>query len=592
MIHPEQILPTTRDELISIGLDKDQLDVILISGDAYVDHPSFGVAMIGRYLESLGYSVGIIPQPDIKDSDSFRVLGTPRLFVGITSGNMDSMISNYTAARKPRRDDFYSENGAPFKRPDRALLVYSSIAKQVFKKVPVVLGGIEASLRRLSHYDFWQEKVRRSTLLDAKADYLVYGMGETAIGEIARLLAAGERDKIRDVRGVCYLSHTISDSLSQSVTVLPSFEEVSIDRVAYASFAKTIFSYEHPESAGILVQKHGDRYVVVNPPALPLETEALDRLYELPFTNKPHPRYCGSIPAYEMIKDSVTIMRGCFGGCSFCALTEHQGKIIQSRSLPSVLGEVKRKVASGTKVISDLGGPTANMYRMHCSDEAIERACRKPSCVDPKVCIHLKHDHAPLIQLYEEVRKIPGLKKAFVASGVRYDLALDSGPYIAELATHHTGGHLKVAPEESNEKILKLMRKPSFDLFVEFKNSFEEASAKAKLEQYLVPYLIVGFPGATIDSTIELALKLKKLNFHVRQIQDFIPAPMTLSSAYYYLGSDPMTGEKLHIAKEKERRLMKTILQFYKPENFPVLARLFTEMGRKDLIGPKGLIGY
>lgn len=568
-----------------------QLDIILISGDAFVDHPSFGPAMIGRYLESLGYSVGIIPQPDIRDPDSFRVLGQPRLFVGITSGNMDSMISNYTAARKPRRDDFYSENGEPFKRPDRALLVYSSIAKQVFKKVPIVLGGIEASLRRLSHYDFWQDKVRRSTLIDAKADYLVYGMGETAIGEIARLIAAGERDKIRAVRGVCYLSHTIPDSSSGSVIVLPSFEEVSTDKGAYARFARTVFSCEHPEAAGVLVQKHADRYVVVNPPALPLETGALDRLYELPFTHRPHPRYRGPIPAYEMIKDSITIMRGCFGGCSFCALTEHQGKVIQSRSLPSIVGEVKRKVASGARIVSDLGGPTANMYRMHCSDEATERACHKPSCVDPTICVHLNHDHVPLLELYEEVRKIPGLKKALVSSGVRFDLALESDRYIADLATHHTGGHLKVAPEEADENILKLMRKPSFDKFVDFKNRFEQASAKANLEQYVVPYLIVGFPGATIDSTIALAQRLKKLRFHVRQIQDFIPAPMTLSSACYHLGADPMTGKKLHIAKEKERRIMKTILQFYKPENFPVLKKLFKEMGRTDLIGPKGLIG-
>jgi uncharacterized radical SAM protein YgiQ len=647
------VLPTTRAEMDELGWDS--CDVVLVTGDAYIDHPSFGMALIGRLLEAQGFRVGIISQPDWRSAEAFRALGRPNVFWGVTGGNMDSMVNRYTSDRRLRSDDAYSPAGQGGLRPDRAVIVYAQRCREAFGDVPVVLGGIEASLRRIAHYDYWSDKVRRSVLLDSKADLLVFGNGERAVVEIAHRLAAGEApEAITDVRGTAYARPTGPppesfgeiDSRSidtpgvvdpprdpyameeapggnvdgcapkpastliparalkrpttdraHTVVRLPDFDAVAADPVLYAHASRLLHVEANPGNARALVQRHGDRDVWLNPPPLPLSTEELDRLYELPYTRNPHPRYGeAAIPAYDMIRFSVTIMRGCFGGCSFCSITEHEGRVIQSRSEASVLREIERvrdQTPGFSGVISDLGGPTANMYRLACKSPEVEAACRLPSCVYPEVCSNLGTDHGPLIALYRKARAIPGVKKILVASGLRYDLAVKSPEYIRELATHHVGGYLKIAPEHTEDGPLSKMMKPGIGTYDAFKRLFDEASAKAGKKQYLIPYFIASHPGTTDEDMLKLAQWLKKNGFRADQVQTFLPSPMASATAMYHSGKNPLRKVRRAAGKDdvyvpkgiKQRRLHKAFLRYHDPANWPVLREALRRMGRGDLIG-------
>ena len=478
----------------------DEIDVVIVSGDAYIDHPSFAMSILGRVLEAAGYRVGIISQPDWHSCEDWKRFGRPRLFFGISAGNMDSMINHYTANKKVRNDDAYSPGGKIGLRPDRATLSYCQRAREAFKGVPVIAGGVEASLRRLAHYDYWSDKVRKSILLDSKADLVVFGMGENAIVEIAQRLDAGESVKeLRNMRGVAYALGA-SEKVPDDVLTLPSYEEVVADKMQFAEATRIIHHETNPYNARRLVQWHSNQAVVVNPPQLPISETAMDRIYGLPYTRRAHPSYKEPIPAHEMIKDSVTIMRGCFGGCTFCSITAHQGRAIQSRSKSSIIGEIEKlakdKQFKGT--VSDIGGPTANMYQMRCTQPEVEAKCRRQSCVHPKICKLLGVDHQPVIELMREARKVEGVKKVLVASGIRMDLARQSPEYIRELTEHHVGGHLKVAPEHVDPDVLFKMRKPANDDFEYFAEVFEEQSKAAGKKQYLIPYFIASHPGAAI----------------------------------------------------------------------------------------------
>ncbi|MCX7896357.1 MAG: YgiQ family radical SAM protein [Rhodocyclaceae bacterium] len=611
----------SREEMAALGWDA--CDVILITGDAYVDHPSFGMALIGRLLEDHGFRVGIISQPDWRSLEDFCKLGRPHLFFGVTAGNMDSMVNRYTADRKIRSDDAYTPGGIAGKRPDRAVIVYAHRAREAYPGVPIVIGGIEASLRRIAHYDYWSNTVRRSILLDAKADLLLYGNAERAIVELAHRLARKEPiAAVRDLRGSAFavpfgwrpgddwseldetkpspedgLARVAPGRLSREKTVvrLPSYEAVKADATVYAH-ASRIFHYEsNPGNARALVQQHGDRDVWLNPPPIPLSTPELDYVYELPYARAPHPAYRGAkIPAWEMIKFSVAIMRGCFGGCTFCSITEHEGRIIQSRSEASILREieaVRDKTQGFTGVISDLGGPTANMYRMACKDKKIEAACRRLSCVYPSICENLDTDHAPLIHLYRQARRIPGVKKVLIGSGLRYDLAVRSPEYVKELATHHVGGYLKIAPEHTEEGPLSKMMKPGIGAYERFKRLFDAASKAAGKEQYLIPYFIAAHPGTTDEDMLELALWLKRNGLRVDQVQTFLPAPLALATAMWHSGKNPLKrltggGEEVSVVRgEKQRRLHKAFLRYHDPKNWPLLRAALRRMGRADLIG-------
>jgi uncharacterized radical SAM protein YgiQ len=637
------VLPTTRG---------DSCDIIIVTGDAYVDHPSFGMALVGRLLESHGFRVGILAQPDWRSADAFRSLGRPNLMFGVTAGNMDSMVNRYTSDRKIRRDDAYSPGGEAGHRPDRAVVVYAQRCREAFSDVPLVVGGIEASLRRIAHYDYWQDKVRRSIVLDSRADLLVYGNGERAIVEIAHRLARGEPiDAIRDLRGTAFMRGEMPPGFVQidsreidvpgpieahpdpyamntpaepacetgatpteapklvplrrrdalrhprerTVIRLPAHEAVRADPVLYAHASRILHTESNPHNARCLVQAHDGRDVWINPPPVPLTTPEMDRIYELPYSRVPHPRYGDAkIPAWEMIRFSVTITRGCFGGCSFCSITEHEGRIIQNRSEDSVLAEIERirDVTPGfTGVISDLGGPTANMYRLACKSREIEAACRKPSCVYPGVCDNLNTDHEPLIQLYRKARELPGIKKILIASGLRYDLAVKSPKYVEELATHHVGGYLKIAPEHVAEGPLSHMMKPGIGTYDRFKELFDRASKRAGKEQYLIPYFIAAHPGTTDDDMLQLALWLKKNGFRADQVQAFLPSPMASATAMYHSGKNPLgrvrrRGGDVHVPKGlKVRRLHKAFLRYHDPENWPLLRDALHRMGREDLIG-------
>ncbi|HEX4404190.1 MAG TPA: YgiQ family radical SAM protein [Polyangia bacterium] len=648
------VLPTTRAEMDELGWDS--CDVILVTGDAYVDHPSFGMALVGRLLEAQGFRVGIVAQPDWRSADAFGALGRPNVMWGVTAGNMDSMVNRYTSDRRLRSDDAYSPDGKGDLRPDRAVIVYAQRCREAFGDVPIVLGGIEASLRRIAHYDYWSDKVRRSVLLDAKADLLVFGNGERAVVEIAHRLAAGEKpESITDVRGTAYSRPTGPppegwgelDSRSidapgpvepprdpyamedkaeacatpaaptlippralkrpktdraHTVVRMPDYDTVAADPVLYAHASRILHVEANPGNARALVQRHGDRDVWLNPPPLPLATEEMDRLYEMPYTRTPHPRYGDAkIPAYDMIRFSVTIMRGCFGGCTFCSITEHEGRVIQSRSETSVLREIERvrdQTPGFSGVISDVGGPTANMYRLACKDPEVEAACRLPSCVHPEVCPNLRTDHGPLIQLYRKARAIPGIKKILIASGLRYDLAVKSPEYIRELATHHVGGYLKIAPEHTEDGPLSKMLKPGIGTYETFKRLFDEASAKAGKKQYLIPYFIASHPGTTDRDMLALALWLKKSGFRADQVQTFLPSPMATATAMYHSGKNPLRkvrrdGEDVAVPKGlKQRRLHKAFLRYHDPANWPVLRDALRRLGREDLIGsgPQQLI--
>jgi len=648
------ILPMSRAEMDELGWDS--CDIILISGDAYIDHPSFGIALVGRLLEAQGFRVGIIAQPDWQNANTFKVLGKPNLYFGVTAGNMDSMVNRYTADRKIRSDDAYTPDAAPNKRPDRAVLVYSQRCREAYSDVPLVIGSIEASLRRIAHYDYWSDKVRRSVLIDSKADILLYGNAERALIELSHRIAKGEKvADIQDIRGTAFLRKKIPEGWSEiestkldrpgtvekhidpyemkmgkadascatdennakpalpegtkaieivrkpkadrakQVVRLPDYEAVAQDPVLYAHASRVLHLEANPGNARALVQKHGDREVWLNPPPIPLTTKEMDYVYDMPYARKPHPAYGDAkIPAWEMIRFSVNIMRGCFGGCTFCSITEHEGRIIQSRSEASILKEVEEirdKVEGFTGVISDLGGPTANMYRIACKSESIETNCRKMSCVYPTICENLNTDHSALIQLYRKARAIKGVKKILIGSGVRYDLAVKSPEYVKELVQHHVGGYLKIAPEHSEENVLSKMMKPGMDAYDEFKVMFEKFSAEAGKKQYLIPYFIAAHPGTTDLDMLNLALWLKKYDFKLDQVQTFTPTPMAMATAMYHSGKNPLrkvTADSDNVPIPKSgnvRKLHKAFIRYHDPNNWPILREALQKMGRADLIG-------
>lgn len=656
---PAPFLPMSRKEMDQLGWDS--CDIIIVTGDAYVDHPSFGMAIIGRLLEAQGFRVGIIAQPEWNSAEPFKALGKPNLFFGIAAGNMDSMINRYTADRKIRSDDAYTPGGKAGSRPDRASLVYSQRCREAYREVPIILGGIEGSLRRIAHYDYWQDKVRRSILLDARADLLLYGNAERAVVEVAHRIARGEPvSEITDVRGTafvrrdtpegwmeidstridrpgkidkiinpyvntrdldaCQLENGRDDGetaemdaedevqilhieprvkldRSQTVIRLPSFEKVSKDPVLYAHANRVLHLETNPGNARALVQLHGDQEVWLNPPPIPLSTEEMDHVFGLPYQRVPHPTYGkAEIPAYKMIRFSVNIMRGCFGGCTFCSITEHEGRIIQNRSHESILNEIEEirdKVPGFTGVISDLGGPTANMYRLACKSREIEAACRKPSCVFPGICQNLNTDHSSLTGLYRKARDLKGVNKILIASGLRYDLAVEDPEYVRELVTHHVGGYLKIAPEHTERGVLDKMMKPGIGTYDAFKKMFEKFSKEAGKDQYLIPYFIAAHPGTTDEDMMNLALWLKRNGFKADQVQAFYPSPMATATAMYHSGRNPLrkltykkSGEKVETAKgERQRRLHKAFLRWHDPVNWPQLREALTAMGRADLIG-------
>ena len=568
----------------------DEVDVVFVTGDAYVDHPSFAMALLGRLLESEGFRVAILSQPDWQSCHAWRTFGKPRLFFAVSAGNMDSMINHYTANRKVRNDDAYSPGGQIGRRPDRATLAYCQRAREAYKGVSVIAGGVEASLRRIAHYDYWSDKVRRSIILDCKADLLVYGMGERVIVEIARRLAAGQtlRD-LSDMRGVAYRLGASEPPPREGSIELPSFEAAATDKLAFAEMTKIAHNETNPHNARRLLQFHDRECVVVNPPALPLVEAEMDRVYGLPFTRKPHPSYGDSkIPAFEVVKDSVQIMRGCFGGCTFCSITAHEGRIIQSRSQESVIGEIRQMTAdpSFKGTISDIGGPTANMYQMRCTRPEVEAKCRRLSCVHPTICKLLGTDHGPLLDLMQAAREEPGVKKVFVASGIRMDLARRSPEYMRELVTHHVGGHLKIAPEHTDPNVLGLLKKPGVEDFVEFDKEFRQASKAAGKKQFLIPYFIASHPGSDLDSMIELALFLKRNHYQPDQVQDFIPSPFDIAACMYHTGLDPFTKKEVFIARHlRDRKLQRALMQFFKPENYFEVRKALEQAGRQDLIG-------
>jgi len=637
-------LPMSRAEMDALGWDS--CDVILVTGDAYVDHPSFGMAIIGRLLEAQGFRVGIIAQPDWNSTGDFKRLGAPNLFFGITAGNMDSMVNRYTADRRIRRDDAYTPGGEGGARPDRSVIVYAQRAREAFPDATIVIGGIEASLRRIAHFDYWSEKVRRSVLLDARADLLVYGNAERAIVEIAHRLAKRDpAESITDLRGTAFVRrqppegwmeidstsidepgpaapqadpyamepaahagaaaavrivrferHVPNAMRARSVVRMPAYESVRDDPVLYAHASRILHVESNPGNARALVQRHGDRDVWINPPPIPLSTPEMDALYELPYRRAPHPSYGkAKIPAYEMIRFSVSIQRGCFGGCTFCSITEHEGRIIQSRSEDSVIREietVRDTVPGFTGVISDLGGPTANMYRLACKSRSIESACRRPSCVYPDICSNLDTDHAPLVRLYRRAREVPGVKKVLIGSGVRYDLAVKSPEYVKELVQHHVGGYLKIAPEAISEGPLRMMMKPGVGAYDKFEAMFDKYSKEAGKEQYLIPYFIAAHPGTTDRDMLELALWLKKNGFRADQVQAFLPGPMATATAMYHSERNPLRkitrdGERVTVPKGlRVRRLHKAFLRYHDANNWPMLREALKRMGRADLIGP------
>jgi uncharacterized radical SAM protein YgiQ len=646
-------LPMSRDDMDELGWDS--CDIIIVTGDAYVDHPSFGMALIGRLLESHGFRVGIISQPDWTSAEDFKKLGKPNLFYGVTGGNMDSMVNRYTSYRKIRSNDAYTADGEGGKRPDRCVVPYSQRCREAFKDVPIIIGGIEASLRRIAHYDYWSEKVRRSVIMDSKADLLVYGNAERQVVEIAHRIAKGEPVKdLTDIRGTAFVrkheqregwwekdstsvdepgkinppidpyamqteascetkkAETEAGKLprgsnivqfhkklpkdsSKSVIRLPAYNNVRNDSVLYAHTSRVLHLETNPGNALALVQQHGDRDVWLNPPPIPLTTPEMDAVFDLPYSRVPHKSYGDkNIPAYEMIRFSVNIMRGCFGGCTFCSITEHEGRIIQSRSEDSIIREVEaiRDTTPGfTGVISDLGGPTANMYRLACKSEEIEANCRRLSCVYPGVCKNLNTDHTPLINLYRRARQLPGIKKILIASGLRYDLAVLDPEYVRELVTHHVGGYLKIAPEHTEEGPLDQMMKPGIGTYDKFKQMFDKYSKEAGKEQYLIPYFIAAHPGTSDKDMMNLALWLKRNGFRADQVQAYLPSPMSAAAAMYHSGKSTLrkvrrnSGDITVPKGIKVRRLHKAFLRYHDPENWPLLREALQKMGRADLIG-------
>lgn len=643
-------LPMSRKEMDALGWDS--CDVIIVTADAYVDHPSFGMAVVGRLLEAQGFRVGIIAQPEWDSVEPFKALGKPNLFFGITGGNMDSLINRYTADLRIRSDDAYTPNAEPGKRPDRSVIVYSQRCREAYYETPIVIGGIEASLRRIAQYDYWSDKVRRSILVDANADILLFGNAERALAELAHQVANGKSiADLWDLRGSALLKKDIPvgwteidstridwpakiDKLpnpydfhdkqqreldknqDEAVPVkiiplplqrkvefdsqlsyirLPSFNKVINDAPLYAHASRVLHQEANPYNGKVLVQKHGNQDVWVNPPPIPLETDEMDWVFDLPYQRKPHPGYGDArIPAYDMIKTSVNIMRGCFGGCTFCSITEHEGRIIQSRSEDSVIREIEKirdQVPGFTGTISDLGGPTANMYKLNCKSLKIQKTCKRLSCVYPTICKHLNTDHSPTTQLYRKARAIPGIKRVAVASGLRYDLALKDPEYIKELVTHHVGGYLKIAPEHSEDKTLSKMMKPGISAYDEFKVLFDKFSKEAGKEQFLIPYFIAAHPGCDAEDMLNLSLWLKEHNFKPDQVQTFYPSPMALATAMYYSEKNPLEkvrykSDQVSVCKDiDQRRLQKAFLRYHDEKNWPTLRKALINLGRSDLIG-------
>ena len=659
-VTPAKFLPMSRAEMAALGWDS--CDVILVTGDAYVDHPSFGMALIGRLLEAQGFRVGIISQPDWLSVDAFRALGKPNLYFGVTAGNMDSMVNRYTADRKIRSDDAYTPNGEPNKRPDRALVVYAQRAREAYPDANIVIGSIEASLRRIAHYDYWSDKVRRSVLPDSKADILLFGNAERALVALTHRLAAGEAiETIRDLRGTAFMTRpgwlpapdwsvanstrvdtpgrvephpdpyemkeknttacatpaegcapaevqkpililsraerlaALKEQRDKTVIRLPAFDVIKDDPVLYAHASRVFHLESNPGNARAMVQAHGERDVWLNPPPLPLAMDEMDGVYDMNYARAPHPSYGkAKIPAWDMIRFSVNIMRGCFGGCTFCSITEHEGRIIQSRSEPSILREIaliRDRTKGFTGTISDLGGPTANMYRLACKDKAIEESCRRLSCVYPTICVNLGTDHSKLIQLYRKARAIPGVKKILISSGLRYDLAVRSPEYVKELVTHHVGGLLKIAPEHSEDGPLSKMMKPGMGAYDSFKELFDRYSREAGKEQYLIPYFIAAHPGTTDADMLNLALWLKKNDFRLDQVQTFMPTPMALATTMYHTRKNPLhkvtaDSESVETVRTgKVRKLHKAFLRYHDPANWEIIREALQRMGRSDLIG-------
>ena len=646
-------LPMTRAEMTALGWDA--CDIILVTGDAYIDHPSFGMALVGRLLEAQGYRVGIISQPDWLSVDAFRGLGQPTLYFGVTAGNMDSMVNRYTSDRKVRSDDAYTPNAAPNKRPDRAVTVYAQRCREAYPGTPVIIGSIEASLRRIAHYDYWSDTVRRSVLPDSKADLLIFGNAERALLEVTHRLSKGENiADIRDVRGTAFMvnhdwkpqadwievmsteldipgaidAHVDPYAMSPSVPTpqtpegtapirlipkaerlaarqavrertvirLPDYDQVKNNPSFYAHTSRVFHLESNPGNARAMRQAHGERDVWLNPPPIPLSTPDMDAVYDMPYARAPHPSYGDAkIPAWEMIRFSINIMRGCFGGCTFCSITEHEGRIIQSRSEDSVIREIEAirdKTPGFTGIISDLGGPTANMYRMACKSKKIETACRRPSCVYPDVCDNLNTDHTPLIHMYRRARAVPGVKKILISSGLRYDLAVRSPEYVKELVQHHVGGYLKIAPEHTESGPLSKMMKPGMGAYDRFKDMFEAASKAVGKKQYLIPYFIAAHPGTTDEDMMNLALWLKKNEFRLDQVQTFLPTPMALATTMYHTEKNPLKkvlggkGESVPVVRQgRTRRLHKAFLRYHDADNWPLLREALKEMGREDLIG-------
>ncbi|MHB1213530.1 MAG: YgiQ family radical SAM protein [Thiobacillus sp.] len=651
-------LPMSRAEMAALGWDA--CDIILVTGDAYIDHPSFGMALVGRLLEAQGYRVGIISQPDWHSADAFRALGQPTLYFGVTAGNMDSMVNRYTSERKTRSDDAYTPNAEPNKRPDRAVTVYAQRCREAFPGTPVIIGSIEASLRRIAHYDYWSDTVRRSVLPDSKADLLIFGNAERALLDVTHRLAKGEAiGNIRDVRGTAFMvardwkpedswievmsteldtpgaidAHVDPYAMSPSapapqtpedaaliktapirlvpkaerlaarqdvrartVIRLPDYDQVKNNPSFYAHASRVLHLESNPGNARAMRQAHGERDVWLNPPPIPLSTPDMDAVYDLPYARAPHPSYGDAkIPAWEMIRFSVNIMRGCFGGCTFCSITEHEGRIIQSRSEDSVIKEIEAirdKTPGFTGVISDLGGPTANMYRMACKSETIEKACRRLSCVFPDICDNLNTDHTPLIHMYRRARALPGIKKILISSGLRYDLAVRSPEYVKELVQHHVGGYLKIAPEHTESGPLNKMMKPGMGAYDRFKDMFEAASKAVGKKQYLIPYFIAAHPGTTDEDMLNLALWLKKHDFRLDQVQTFLPTPMALATTMYHTEKNPLKkvlggkAESVQVVRQgRTRRLHKAFLRYHDADNWPLLREALKEMGRDDLIG-------
>lgn len=593
-ISKKYFLPTTKDEIEKLGWD--QPDIILFSGDAYVDHPSFGSAVIGRVLQDAGYKVAIVPQPNWRDDlRDFKKLGKPRLFFGISAGAMDSMVNHYTANRRLRHSDAYTPGGKHGMRPDYPTIIYSKILKELYPDVPIIAGGIEASLRRVAHYDYWQNKLRPSILIDSKIDMLCYGMGERTMLEITRRLNKGVN--IKDIRDIPQTAFISTDNPGKNDIILHSFESCLKDKRLQSQNFKNVEEESNKFKGEIIWQSSQGKWVKVNPMYPPMSQEELDKIYNLPFTRVPHPRYKGkTIPAYEMIRHSVTLHRGCFGGCAFCTISAHQGKFISSRSKDSILGEVKKitEMEDFKGYLSDLGGPSANMYELGGKNKEICKKCLKPSCLHPVICKNLNVDHSKLLDIYRSVDNVPKLKKSFVGSGVRYDLALASTDektekinkeYIEELITNHVSGRLKVAPEHTSDKVLNLMRKPSFSLFRTFKKIFDNINNKKGLNQQLIPYFISSHPGCSMNDMADLASETKELNYHLEQIQDFTPTPMTLASEIYYTGIHPYTGEKIETATtEKDKLAQRRLFFWYKPEERQRIMQDLKRIGRFDVL--------